>query len=101
MHSNSESSKGLTSQTFIDGMIRIGMITFLAVLCFRIFSPFMAIMLWGLILAIMLYPLHQRLAKWLGGRQGRAATLIVVAGCLLLLCRLGFSEAPSWATSKM
>jgi len=67
-----------------DTIIRIGLIAVLVVMCVRIFAPFANLMLWALILAIALYPLHQSLARRLGGRQGRAATLVVVAGLLLI-----------------
>ena len=68
----------------MDTIIRIGLIVVLAVMCVRIFAPFANLMLWALILAIALYPMHQSLAKRLGGQQGRAATLVVVAGLLLI-----------------
>ena len=74
----------LLSKNFTDAMIRIGLIVFLVVMCFRIFAPFANLMLWALILAITLYPLHQRLAKYLRGRQGRASVIIVLAGILLI-----------------
>jgi predicted PurR-regulated permease PerM len=74
----------LLSKNFTDAMIRIGLIAFLVVMCFRIFAPFANLMLWALILAITLYPLHQRLTKSLKGRQGRASVIIVLAGILLI-----------------
>jgi len=74
----------MTAGEFTDTMIRIGMIVIIAALCYRIFNPFMGLMVWGLILAITLYPLHQGIARRLGGKQGRAATLIVVIGVLLI-----------------
>jgi predicted PurR-regulated permease PerM len=74
----------LLSKNFTDAMIRIGLILFLVVSCLRIFAPFANIMLWALILAVTLYPIHQRLAKMLKGKQGRAAALLVVAGILLI-----------------
>lgn len=64
--------------------ITIGIIAVLAYMSVRIFAPFMGLVLWGLILAVTLYPLHQRLAGKIGGRQGRAATLLVLAGLLLI-----------------
>ena len=42
-------------------------------------------MVWALILAVMLYPLHQSLARTIGGKQGLAATLLVVAGIVLII----------------
>jgi predicted PurR-regulated permease PerM len=74
----------LLSQDFTDAVIRIGLLAFLVVMCMRVFAPFANLVLWALILAITLYPLHQRLARWLKGRQGSAATLLVVAGILLI-----------------
>jgi len=74
----------MASGEFTDAMIRLGLIALIAVLCFRIFTPFLALMVWALILAIIFYPLHQRLARRLGGKQGRAATVIVVVGVLLI-----------------
>jgi predicted PurR-regulated permease PerM len=40
---------------------------------------------WALILAVTLYPLHQALARKIGGRQGLAATVLVIAGGLLIV----------------
>ena len=42
----------------LDALIRAGLIATLAVLCYRVFQPFMSLMLWAVILAVMLYPLH-------------------------------------------
>lgn len=74
----------LLSKDLMDVMIRVGLIAIVVVMCVRIFAPFASLVLWALILAVALYPLHQRLAKYLGGRQGRAATLLVVGGLLLI-----------------
>ncbi len=74
----------ILSKDFPDAIIRIGLVIFLIVMCARVFAPFTNLMLWGGILAIALYPLHQYLAGWLGGRQTSAAVLLVLS-CLLLL----------------
>lgn len=70
---------------FMDMFIKFSLILGLASFCFTIFAPFMNLMLWALILAVVLYPLHQRLAKRLSNKQGKAATLIVLLGLLLLV----------------
>ncbi len=67
-----------------DILIRIALLGFLVFMSMKIFSPFMGMMLWALILAVTLFPLHQKLAARLGGKQGRAATLIVLSGILFL-----------------
>lgn len=60
------------------------MIVLVVILCVRFFAPFAPLMLWALTLAVALYPLHRRLADRLGGRQGLAATLLVLSGLLLV-----------------
>jgi len=72
------------SRDLTDVMIRLGLVAFLVVMSVKIFSPFMGLMLWALILAVTLYPLHQKIAKKLGDKQGRAATLLVLSGILLI-----------------
>jgi len=72
------------SKDVMDIFLRIGLIAFLVVMCARIFAPFAGLVLWALILAVALYPLHQRLAHRLRGQQGRAATFLVLAGLLLI-----------------
>ena len=66
------------SRRLLDVFIRAGLVVVLVLLCYLIFSPFLTMMLWALILAITIYPLHQMLAARIGGRQGLAATLIVL-----------------------
>ena len=70
---------------FLDMFIKLGLILGLASFCFTIVSPFMNMLLWALILAVTLYPLHQRFASRMGGKQGRAATVLVLLGVLLIV----------------
>ncbi len=72
------------SKDLMEILIRFSLIVFLVVISVKIFSPFLGLMLWAVILAVTLYPLHQRVAKRLGGKQGRAATVVVVSGLLLI-----------------
>ena len=73
------------SKLILDVLIRAGLILVLAMLCYKIFSPFLVLMVWALILAITLYPLHQKLAASMGGSQGWSATLITVLGVALIV----------------
>jgi predicted PurR-regulated permease PerM len=50
----------------------------------QVFAPFAGLMMWALILAVALYPLHLKLAGKLGGRTGLSATVIVLAGLLII-----------------
>jgi predicted PurR-regulated permease PerM len=54
----------------LDVLIRAGLILALAMLCYQVFAPFLTLMVWALILAVALYPLHQYLAGKIGGKQG-------------------------------
>ena len=73
------------SSGLLDVLIRAGLIFALAVLCFQIFAPFLTLMVWALILAVTLYPMQQYIAAKLGGRQGLAATLIVLVGITVIV----------------
>jgi len=64
--------------------IRAGLILALAVLCYQVFSPFLTLMVWAVILAVALYPVRQFLAHRMGGEQGRTATLVVLP-CIALV----------------
>ena len=73
------------SSRLLDVLIRAGFIAVLAALCYTVFAPFLTLMVWAVILAVTLYPLHRWLARRVGGRQGLAATVLVIAGCVLII----------------
>jgi predicted PurR-regulated permease PerM len=73
------------SARLMDVFIRAVLVLALAALCYQIFSPFIALMAWALILAVTLYPLHQKLARAMRGKQGLAATLLVLGGAVLIV----------------
>jgi predicted PurR-regulated permease PerM len=69
----------------MDVLIRAVLLGGLALLCYRVFSPFLTLTVWSIILAVTLYPLHQRLARLLGGKQWLASTILVVVGALAIV----------------
>lgn len=73
------------SRKLMDVFIRAGLVLALTLLCFKIFAPFITMMAWALILAVTIYPGHQALAGRLGGKQGLAATLLVLGGIVLIV----------------
>lgn len=73
------------SRGLLDVLIRAGLIVALVIFCYEIFSPFLHLMLWSVILAITLYPLQRRLRGRLGNRDGRTATLIVLVSVAILM----------------
>ncbi|MBO1519047.1 AI-2E family transporter [Oceanisphaera pacifica] len=84
MDKNVELVERLVTKSLMDTLIRFAFIGTLVWLCFQIFNPFASLIIWALVLAVTLYPLHQAIAARLGGNQGRASTIIVVVGLLLL-----------------
>jgi predicted PurR-regulated permease PerM len=73
----------------LDVLILAGLILALALLCYQVFSPFLVLMVWAVILAVTLYPLHRRLAARMGGREGWAATVITLLGVTLIVWPTG------------
>ncbi|WP_233833792.1 AI-2E family transporter [Paraburkholderia sp. ZP32-5] len=73
------------SRELLDVLIRAGLIAVLASFCFRIFAPFLNLMVWAIILAITLYPLQVRLRGPLGGKDGLIATLIILVAFTVIL----------------
>jgi predicted PurR-regulated permease PerM len=83
-HSNKELAE-LVASRMLEVLIRAGLIAALAMLSFQVFAPFFALMIWALILAVTLYPLHQMLARRMRGKQGLAATLLVILGVIAIV----------------
>ena len=70
----------------LDAVLQIGLVALLIFACSRIILPFTGILLWSVILAVMLYPLHQRLVARVGNRW--SATLIGLVSVALMLVPL-------------
>ena len=70
----------------LDAVLQIALVALLIFACIRIILPFTGILLWSVILAVMLYPLHQRLVVRVGNRW--SATLIGLVSVALMLVPL-------------
>src|ERR1044071_957253 len=68
-----------------DTLIRVALIGGLTFLCFQVFSPFLKLFVWSIILAVTIYPLHQWLAHRLGRRQWLASLILVILGVALIV----------------
>ena len=68
----------------IDLILKLGALFLLVFLCFRIMKPFLSILIWGLIIAIILFPLFERINQWLGSRN-RLSSLLLTLFFLALL----------------
>jgi len=72
------------SRGLLDVLIRAGLAAGLVIYCYEVLRPFLYLMIWSVILAINLYPLQRILRGKLGGKDGRAATLIVLIAFAVL-----------------
>jgi predicted PurR-regulated permease PerM len=72
------------SRGLLDVLIRAGLAAGLVIYCYQVLRPFLYLMIWSVILAINLYPLQRLLKAKLGGKDGRAATLIVLIAFAVL-----------------
>ena len=73
------------ASALMDVLIRGALILALVLLCFRVFSPFLGLMAWAVILAVTLYPMQAWIAHRYGVREGLAATMIVLLGIALVV----------------
>ncbi len=72
-----------------DIMIRMFFLVLVVAWCFAIIYPFVSIILWSLILAMAMYPLHGRLAGWMGGRPRLAAFTMVFVILAVVMVPVG------------
>jgi predicted PurR-regulated permease PerM len=78
------STKAL-SHGVLDLLVRAALIAILAFACYRVFRPFLDLLVWALILSITLYPLQRKLEPALRNKPGLTATLIVVVAIGVLM----------------
>jgi predicted PurR-regulated permease PerM len=69
----------------IDHSIRLLVLAVLAVWCVMIILPFVVPVLWGVILAITLFPVYRKMLKVMKGKKALASTIIAVIMLVLLI----------------
>lgn len=80
----------------VEAGIRLALLASLLYFCFKIISPFIELLCWGVILATTVHPLFVALSAKLKGRQGLTAGLMVAVTLMILiipLFELGLSLA--------
>jgi len=68
----------------IDITVKLTALAIIVGWCFQIISPFILIVIWGAIIAVALYPLHNKLSNFLKGNKKIASTIIAVAGISII-----------------
>ncbi len=69
----------------IDLILKVGALFLVVYLCFRILQPFLGILLWGLIIAIILFPVFLRLRNLMGNRNKISSILLTVLALSILV----------------
>ncbi len=77
MVKNSVMNHQSSNNSVYDTTIRLFVLLLIIAWCLMIMYPFVSIIMWSLILALAMYPLHNRLAKMMGGRPKLASFLII------------------------
>ena len=69
----------------LETSIRIGVVALLAAWCFQIVRPFLIPVVWGIIIAVAVFPAYQRLVLALNGRSALAAVIQTLLMFVILL----------------
>jgi len=73
--------------------LQIGALLLLLIMCYRIISPFIMIVLWGIIISVALNPVHTALTAKLGGREKLSSSILVVIGLAIII-------VPTWMLAE-
>jgi predicted PurR-regulated permease PerM len=68
-----------------DTMIRMFILVLIVAWCLMIMLPFVSIILWSLIFALALHPLHSSLSKKMGGKPKLASFLIIFSFLIIVI----------------
>jgi predicted PurR-regulated permease PerM len=77
-------------QEILDSSLKLIVLAILFIACFLIIKPFFYIILWGIFIAITIYPLHNNISSKLNGRDKLSATLITLIILALILFPTAF-----------
>lgn len=75
----------LFTRKVLEASIRTGLVFLLALWSFKIFSPFLGPVVWGMVIAVATHSLFLRLRGALGGRNGLAATIFTLLALAILI----------------
>lgn len=83
--------KNLTSNNSVyDITIRLFILFLIVGWCLMIMLPFVSIILWSIILALAMYPLHSSLSVKMGGKPKLASFIIIFAILAIIIVPTGF-----------
>jgi len=85
MVDSSERNNSGAIPSSIEVAIRLGLLTLLAIWCLLIITPFILPVMWGVIIAVAVYPLFTKLKSALGGKNKLAASVYIVLALALFI----------------
>ena len=85
MNLTKEQEKKILTNKVTEVAIRLALTFLIVVLCYEIIKPFIIIVVWGIIIAVAIFPLYNKLSLALGGRFKLAATLYTLFALSLLI----------------
>ena len=88
MESSKMNSSTFSFEKIVDTIIRLGVLAVLLMWCFDILKPFVLILVWAVVIAIAIYPVHVFFEKIFRGRK-------ILAVIVLTLVMLSFIIIPS------
>jgi predicted PurR-regulated permease PerM len=98
MNGNDQNSGSLNTnyvKIAIDLILKVGSLFLVVFLCVKILNPFLSMLVWGLVIAIILFPLFYRLNEWLGKRRK-------ISSLILTLILLSLVILPSiWLVNQL
>lgn len=74
-----------SKQSVYDTTIRLFILILIVAWCLLIMTPFVSIIMWSLILALALHPLHKSLSGKMGGRPKMASFVIVILFLIIVI----------------
>jgi predicted PurR-regulated permease PerM len=80
-----ESTKGMFDNKVIHYALQLLALSLLIYFCFEIIKPFIHLLIWGSVIAITLFPLHNRLTRMLKGRRWISASIITTIMFLFII----------------
>lgn len=94
MNDNAQNAGDIAfNKRVMTSFIQIAALAILITFCVITIGPFSGLVIWGVILAVAIHPLHLKLASLLGGRAKTSVVLIVIVGIVII-------ALPGWAMTK-
>jgi len=78
MEPNQSNTANYNFEKIVDTIIRLGVLGVLLMWCFDILKPFVLILVWAVVIAIAIYPVHNFLIKIFKGRRIFSVVLLTV-----------------------